>query len=174
MPSPDTTGRGAGASPSTVGALFFAAAARHSSVRAVDDRHRKPAVALTYGELAGQVRAFGAGLLAHGVGRGDRVAHFADNRPRWLVTDLAVLAIGAVEVPRGSDTSTPEFEFILGHSGATAAVVQDARLYARLAPSAALKALRLVVLMDDSAADAPTALGGPRIVGFLDGAGRGR
>lgn len=147
--------------------VFLEVAGRHSDVLALSDPHRKPATSWTFGELAAQVRSFGAGLLQSGVTHGERVALFADNRPRWLVADLALLSIGAVECPRGSDTATPEFEFILQHSGATAAILQDRRLFERLASSPALAGLRLVVLMDDSAGEL-SAPEGVRVTNFAD------
>lgn len=164
--SAETTPAAGGCPARTMGALFFAAAARFETHRALDDPRSKPPVTMTYGELAADVRAMAAGLARLGVKRGDRVALFADNRPRWLVADMALLAIGAVECPRGCDTTTPEFEFILKHSGCTAAIVQDARLFERLAGSESLAALKFIVLVEDGADTAPTAIGGPRLINF--------
>jgi long-chain acyl-CoA synthetase len=146
----------------TIPQFFFEAAERHAAQTALHQPHGKPPVQFTYEELAKAVREFGAGLAASGVAPGDHVALFADNRPRWMIADLAVLGMGAADVPRGSDTATAEFEFILQHSGARAAILQDRKLYDRLAGSPAVQALKLVVLMDDSApADA-----GDKVVNF--------
>ncbi len=49
------------------------------------------------------------------VKKGDKVVFISDNRYEWIVTDLALLAIGAVNVPRGTDTTPPELKYILTH-----------------------------------------------------------
>jgi acyl-CoA synthetase (AMP-forming)/AMP-acid ligase II len=57
------------------------------------DRH------LTYAELAEQVRAFGASLVAAGTERGERVGIWAPNGFEWVVAALGTLAAGGVVVP---------------------------------------------------------------------------
>jgi long-chain acyl-CoA synthetase len=64
------------------------------------------------------VLAVAAGLRALGVGPGDRVGLVSDGSPHWLEADLAVLALGAADVPRGTDTTPLELGRILDHSGA--------------------------------------------------------
>jgi long-chain acyl-CoA synthetase len=72
----------------------------------------------THGELRDQALRAAAGLAALGVAPGDRVGLLADCGPWWIVGDLAVLAAGGVDVPRGSDTTPAEIGRILEHSGA--------------------------------------------------------
>lgn len=57
-----------------------------------------------------------AGLLELGVKRGDHVGLISDNRAEWLKTDIAVLALGAADVPRGCDSTAAEIAYILGFS----------------------------------------------------------
>ena len=63
----------------------------------------------------GRVRALGTGFLNLGIHRDQHVGLMSDNRPDWLVTDLALLAIGAVDVPRGSDSTADEMEIGRAH-----------------------------------------------------------
>jgi long-chain acyl-CoA synthetase len=70
----------------------------------------------TYGELQAAARALAAGLLELGVKRGDRVGLISDNRAEWLVTDLALLGLGAADVPRGCDATEQEVRYILSWS----------------------------------------------------------
>ncbi len=102
-----------------------------------------------------------AGIIA-----GAHIALFSDNRPRWLISDLAVTGIGAVDVPRGSDTATSEFVFILEHSGCTAAILQDGKLCDRLIKQPAFDKLSFVVLLDNSEKSASE--DGPRIYRYQD------
>ena len=52
-------------------------------------------------------------LRGMGVGRGDLVGLMSDNRREWLLTDFALLALGAADVPRGCDSMGTEMRFIL-------------------------------------------------------------
>src|SRR5690606_5575841 len=62
---------------------------------------------MRWSEVGADVRALARGLVALGVQPGDRVALIAENRPEWLVADLAIMAIGAITVPAFS-TNTVE------------------------------------------------------------------
>ncbi|MEI9969380.1 MAG: AMP-binding protein [Terracidiphilus sp.] len=46
-----------------------------------------------------RVRALATALLSLGAKKGDRIALVSENRWEWAVTDFAVLAIGAADVP---------------------------------------------------------------------------
>jgi long-chain acyl-CoA synthetase len=72
-------------------------------------------------------RAFEERKITHG----SRVMLLSDNRYAWIVTDLALMALGAVSVPRGSETPTQELEFILNHARCSFMVVETDALLAR-------------------------------------------
>jgi len=63
--------------------------------------------------------------------RGSRVLLLSDNRYAWIVTDLALMALGAVSVPRGSEAPTQELEYILDHAGCSFIVVETDALLQR-------------------------------------------
>jgi long-chain acyl-CoA synthetase len=65
------------------------------------------------------------------VKRGSRVMLLSDNRYAWIVTDLALMTLGAVSVPRGSETPTQELEYILNHASCTFMVVETDTLLTR-------------------------------------------
>ncbi len=65
------------------------------------------------------------------VRQGSRVMLLSDNRYAWIVTDLALMSLGAVSVPRGSETPTQELEYILNHARCTFIVVETETLLAR-------------------------------------------
>ncbi len=92
---------------------------------------------VTYGELLQWVEDVAIGLMRMGIGKGDAIALFADNRPEWIVADLALLALGATDVPRGTDTAPEELGYIVGHSGCRGAVVADPRFAMGMKPSVA-------------------------------------
>lgn len=63
------------------------------------------------------------------VRKGDKVFFLSDNRYSWIVTDLALQALGAVSVPRGTDTPPSEIEFIVNHSESEFLVIETDSLY---------------------------------------------
>jgi len=79
----------------------------------------------TYAEFARQVRACALGLRACGVAEGEHVAFFSNNRHEWSIFDFALMAIGAVSVPRAADTPAKEAQFICSHAEATALIVES-------------------------------------------------
>ena len=80
---------------------------------------------VTYSQLYDIVRQFAAVLVTLGVGRGDHVGIISDNRKEWIITDLALLSIGAIDVPRGSDSMANEIGFILGHADCPITFVEN-------------------------------------------------
>ena len=79
----------------------------------------------TYADLFADVCAAAAALAELGITRGDHIGILSDNRREWLITDLAILTLGAVDVPRGADSTPDEFSYILTHSDSTAAFVEN-------------------------------------------------
>jgi long-chain acyl-CoA synthetase len=83
-------------------------------------------------QLFDETRALSLGLRALGLESGDRVALISDSRPEWVISDLAVLAAGAVTVPVYPTLSAPQVWFILAESGARIAVVANAAQAAKI------------------------------------------
>ena len=54
---------------------------------------------VTAKEFATEVNALAAGLVAHGVGPGDRVGLMSKTRYEWTLCDYAIWTAGAVTVP---------------------------------------------------------------------------
>ena len=88
---------------------------------------RRPMIVepVTFRQLISSAELLANGLLALGLGHGDRVGLLAENRYEWLLADLATTWFGGIDVPRGSDTAPSEMTFILKHSGCRAAFVDD-------------------------------------------------
>ncbi|MGD0820959.1 MAG: long-chain fatty acid--CoA ligase [Desulfomonilia bacterium] len=57
-------------------------------------------------------------LIGRGVQPGDKVALFSPNRYEWWVTDLAILSVGAVNVPIYATNSAEESRYIIENSDA--------------------------------------------------------
>jgi long-chain acyl-CoA synthetase len=79
----------------------------------------------SFGRLYQEVLAMAAGLRDLGVGRGDHVGLISENRAEWMVCDLAILALGAADVPRGNDTMPQELQYILSFSECRTVIVEN-------------------------------------------------
>ena len=73
---------------------------------------------LTYADLAGESRRFGAALIAAGVSPGDRVAIWLFNSAEWVIAALGLWQAGATLVPVNTRFKGAEAADILGRSSA--------------------------------------------------------
>ncbi|WP_203337732.1 AMP-binding protein [Nocardioides limicola] len=80
---------------------------------------------ITWEQYADQVRATAHGLASLGVRRGDIVAVLGDNRPEWIVTELAAQSIGAAVVGIYPTSLDDEIVHILQMSSADVVVAED-------------------------------------------------
>jgi long-chain acyl-CoA synthetase len=71
------------------------------------------------------VQTVGHGLLALGIEPGDRVAIHSENRPEWLFTDIAAVAVRAATVGLYPTNPSAEVRYLLSHSGARVLVCED-------------------------------------------------
>jgi fatty-acyl-CoA synthase len=71
----------------------------------------------TYSELWEQTGRAARGLIARGVGKGDRVGIWSPNRFEWVVTQYATARIGAILVNVNPAYRRSELEFVLTRSG---------------------------------------------------------
>ncbi len=118
---------------------------------------------VTWAAAAAQVRDLARGLRALGVGAGDKVALVAENRPEWLLADLAVMAAGAITVPTYTTNTVDDHAYIFEHAEAKAVIVSSAALAARVLPAAGRAGCALVISLDP-AVDGPAE--GPRVLSW--------
>jgi long-chain acyl-CoA synthetase len=89
----------------------------------------------SWAEARQQVIALATSLRAIGLEPGDRVCLVSENRPEWLMSDLAIMAAGCVTVPTYTTNTTRDHAHILGNSGAKAVIVSNDRLAKTLVPA---------------------------------------
>src|SRR5271163_2287184 len=99
-------------------------------------------------EVYQRVRALAQAFLDWGIQRGDRIAILSENRWEWAVTDFAVLAIGAIDVPIYPTLTSEHIGELLRDSGARVAVVSTRALYDKVDPIRGVTSLEHVVMMD--------------------------
>lgn len=80
--------------------------------------------AITYGEMSERVDQVAQGLLALGVGPGDRVALWMSNVWEWVAIQFAVTRIGAVLTPLNTRLRVEDLRHTLSDSGAAVLLTQ--------------------------------------------------
>jgi long-chain acyl-CoA synthetase len=81
----------------------------------------------SYKEIQKQVYLLGAGLMSLGISKGDRIGLLAEGRNAWLVSELAILYCGAINVPLSVKLENSELKFRLEHSGSRMVIVSRAQ-----------------------------------------------
>jgi long-chain acyl-CoA synthetase len=87
---------------------------------------------LTWQQARDQVAQLARGLRALGLMPGDRVGLVAENRPEWVLSDLAILAAGGVTVPAYTTNTVEDHRHILANSGARFVIVSTTALASRV------------------------------------------
>jgi len=78
---------------------------------------------ISWNRMGDMVKDLASFLISSGFRKGDKIAIFSPNRYEWWVSDLAVLSIGAADVPVYATNSAEEAFYMLDHSGARACFV---------------------------------------------------
>lgn len=81
---------------------------------------------VTTAAFADEVGGLAKGLIAAGIGAGDRVAVMSKTRYEWTVADFALFAAGAVVVPIYETSSAEQVEWIVADAGCRAVFVETA------------------------------------------------
>ncbi len=80
---------------------------------------------LLWREYADHVRAFCCGLVSLGLQPQETIAIIGDNRPEWVIAELAAQAAGAKSVGIYQDSVVKEIVYILTHADVSFIVVED-------------------------------------------------
>ncbi len=80
---------------------------------------------ITWTEYGQMVREAAAGLLAMGLERGERVAILGDNRPEWLICNLAAMSIGCATCGVYSTNAPEQVAYVVGHSESAVLFVEN-------------------------------------------------
>jgi long-chain acyl-CoA synthetase len=102
--------------------------------------------------LRASVENFSRGLAAIGVKRGDHIAIISENRPEWVVADLGMIRLGAVNISIFPTLTPKQIEFILNDAGVKYAIVSNQlQLGKVLSILPATPAIRKIILLAEDA-----------------------
>jgi long-chain acyl-CoA synthetase len=130
-------------------AMFFDWAARKGNLPFLWSKQGKDWNPISWTETASLVRRLALGLRALGIAPGDRVAIVAENRPEWVISDLAIMAAGAISVPAYTNYTVEDYRHVLANSDAKALILSSNALGQRVLPAAdQLNYLSLIVAFE--------------------------
>ncbi len=133
-------------------AMFFAQAERFADDPFVWGRQDGTYVPLTWRQTADDITALANGLInTMGVEPGERVMIVSENRPEWLIADIAIKATGAITVPTYTTNTAVNHMHIIDDSGAEVAIVSTPELAKPLIAAAAEADHKLRVIVIDDA-----------------------
>jgi long-chain acyl-CoA synthetase len=117
-------------------AMFFEQAGRLGDRPFLWAKHQGHYRAISWAAAARDVRRLALGLRSLGIGRGERVGLVSENRPEWVLADLAIMSAGAITVPAYVTHTIDDHRHVFSNSGARAVIVSKPPLSARVLAAA--------------------------------------
>jgi long-chain acyl-CoA synthetase len=104
---------------------------------------------ISYRDFYEMVTQFGSGLLELGLKKGDHIGLISENRLEWIVCDMAIIGIGAVDVPASENSYSQDIAFKLQHSDSIAAVLEGEKVLTEfIKVSSELPNIKNIILLD--------------------------
>lgn len=142
----------------TLGSMVDRISARYPEREAVVSAHQ--GLRLTYAQLRRATDDVARGLIALGVGHGDRVGIWATNSLEWVVAQFATPKVGAILVNINPAYRTSEAAYVLRQSGVSTIIAQVryktsdyAEMLREIRPE--VPGLRTIVLLGEEELAAP-------------------
>jgi long-chain acyl-CoA synthetase len=103
-------------------------------------------------EFSRRVRGLSLGLAGLGLGPGVKVALLSENRPEWIIADLAVLAAGGITVPIYTQLLPAQIEYLIEDSESEIIICSTRELWLKVeAVHARLPRLAHAILFEGAA-----------------------
>jgi long-chain acyl-CoA synthetase len=140
--------------PTSLPGLCLAAVSKHNKADALNQRLDGKWEKISASTFVERVRNVALGLAELGIRPGDRIALLSENRPEWSIADLAILSLGAINVPIYTTQAVEQISYILGDSGARAIFISNRKLY-RHAHAALVERTHVenLIMFDDDSAE---------------------
>ncbi|MFZ2054839.1 MAG: long-chain fatty acid--CoA ligase [Candidatus Aminicenantales bacterium] len=90
-------------------------------------------LSLSTAEVRQEVERIALGLKGLGLGPGDKVILFAENSPWWVMTDYAILGLGAITVPIYPSLVPDQIKYITNDSDSKVVIVSNRKLWDKVA-----------------------------------------
>jgi long-chain acyl-CoA synthetase len=104
---------------------------------------------VTYKELYEMGRNLAEALIELGVQSRDKIGFIADHKLEWAVVDCGVLLAGAANVPRGTDVTEAELEYILNHAEAKIVFLENDKVLEKFNKiKSKVSTVKTIIIMD--------------------------
>jgi long-chain acyl-CoA synthetase len=138
----------------TLPKLCLASIRKNAKPDALNHKRDGQWVNISGAEFIRRVRHIALGLSELGIKAGDRVALLSENRPEWSITDLAILSLGAINVPIYTTQAVEQARFILSDSGTRAIFISGRKVFKHAqAAIETLGQLEKLIFFDTEAAE---------------------
>jgi len=153
----------------TIPALFRSRVEQHGDRVALTYKRDGAYHPITWSEYGRRVRDLALGLISLGLEPRQQVALLCENRPEWVVADVAILSCGAVNVPIYMTLTPKQVEYILSDSQSRIIIVSNpSQLDKVLKAKANLPVLEHVVCIE-----CPEPRPDPAVISFEEVVARG-
>lgn len=130
--------------------LFFDRAEQYDEKPFLWAKKNKEWLPLSWNETSLKVKEFAGGLRSFGIKPGDKVVIVSENRPEWIIADLAINLIGAITVPAYTTNTEDDHHYILEHSDAKAVIASNNILANRVAlATTRIKLCKILITLDN-------------------------
>jgi len=137
--------------PTTLNEMIKECIEKYPDLPALKIREKEVFKPISFKELGNIIEKLGTGLIDLGIKKYDHIGLISDNRFEWMICDLAILGIGACDIPRGSDSTPGEIEYILRHAEIKTTFVENKKQLDKVYSICEnLKGLNNLILIDNS------------------------
>ncbi len=106
---------------------------------------------ISYSELYEKGLDLATALLKLGIKPGSKIAVLSENRLEWIFSDYGIQIAGCANVPRGTDVTDGDIQYILPHSDSVAVFVENEQTLEKIKKNKKyLKNIKHKILMDPS------------------------
>ena len=137
----------------SISGLCIAATLKHGKSDALNHKVDDEWVHTSAVTFVERIRNVALGLAALGIRPGDRIALLSENRPEWSIVDLAILSLGAINVPIYTTQAIEQIDYILKDSGARAIFISNRKLYRHARDVLAGRKLEYLIFFEPDVAE---------------------
>src|ERR1051325_11283521 len=140
---------GTSPTPTTLPKFCLAAIRQYGKADALNHKRGGEWINISAETFIERVRALAVSLAELVIKAGDRIALLSENRPEWSITDLAILSLGAINVPIYTTQAVEQVDYILSDSGARAIFISGRKVFKHARSVLANRSLEHVIFFDD-------------------------
>lgn len=116
----------------TIHKKYFETAETFPGRPALKYKHHDTYISISFSELTEKIKILAQGLSSLGFSKGDKMAIMSENRPEWVMTDIATLSLGGVIVPIHTTLSPKIIQHIINDSDSKIILVSNQELFNKL------------------------------------------